>query len=134
MDTGPLNVLIYHRVVNMRIKTKRLTLNALTCWQITLNSGTQIGEIHCKGVPVNGEVEIGYGISNEKYHNRGYMKEALKAFCDNVLSQGDITCIKAITLPDNFASQSVLTACGFVQSGKENHGLVWRLTRSTPQS
>ena len=108
-------------------------LNALTCWQITLKNGAPIGEIHCKGIPVNGEVEIGYGISDEKYRGRGYMKEALLAFCGDILSRDGVTSIKATTLPDNFASQNVLLTCGFKQDGKDGRELVWRLTRSAPQ-
>lgn len=116
----------------MQIKTKNLVLNELKCWQITLNSGAPVGEIHCKGVPVDGEVEIGYGINEGKFRGRGYMKEALSAVCEYILSIDGITSIRAETLTDNFASQNVLLSCGFEREGKKNGKFIWRRKTQQP--
>lgn len=109
------------------ITTERLVLKPLIYWQIALPNGTPVGEIHMKNEPLNGEVEIGYGIEHD-YRNRGYMREAVAAFCENLFTRGDIVIIKANTMPENFASQNVLTACGFKQTGKTGKELVWELT------
>jgi len=111
------------------IETERLVLKPLTYWQISLSNGAVVGEIHLKGEPVGGRVEIGYGIEPQ-YRNRGFMREAVTAFCSYLLEQDDIDVIQANTLPENFASQNVLSACGFQQSGKVGKELVWEYAKS----
>jgi len=106
------------------IETERLRLKPLTYWQISLAGGAVVGEIHTKGEPSEGRVEIGYGIEPQ-YRNRGFMREAVTAFCSYLLAQDGISVIQANTLPENFASQNVLSACGFRQSGKAGKELVW---------
>jgi RimJ/RimL family protein N-acetyltransferase len=106
------------------IETERLILKPLTYWQISLTNGAVVGEIHIKGEPANGRVEIGYGIEPQ-YQGRGFMREAVAAFCERLLAEDGIEVIMANTLPENFASQNVLSACGFRQSGKAGKELVW---------
>ncbi len=77
---------------------------------ILKKSGTVIGTIYFKNLPVNGTSEIGYGI-NEPYRNRGYVSEALQAM---LRRENGISRVIADTTPDNLASQKVLKRNGFV--------------------
>lgn len=85
-----------------------------------------VGSADFKDVPnENGEVEIGYGLGKEFEHN-GYMTESIKAMCEWVLKQSDITSVIAETDLDGLASQRVLERCGFKQY-KAGETVWWRL-------
>lgn len=88
-----------------------------TAWGIYQNdSGDFVGDLCFKGLPANGQPEIGYGIQPE-FEGQGYATEAVRAACQWAFSQPGITAVEAETAPDNAASQAVLRKVGFVPTG-----------------
>ena len=98
-----------------------------TFWFIIRRSdGVVVGSVDFKDVPdENGEVEIGYGLGREFEHS-GYMTETVGAFCEWGLAQPGVRHIIAETETDNFASQRVLTRCGFAEYARDKT-VWWRL-------
>lgn len=88
-----------------------------TAWGLYQNdSGDYVGDLCFKGLPENGQPEIGYGLDKE-YWNQGYATEAVRAACRWALAQPGVTAVEAETDPANAASQAVLRKVGFVPSG-----------------
>lgn len=88
-----------------------------TAWGIYRNgSGRYIGDLNFKGLPANGQPEIGYGLL-EEFRGQGYATEAVRAACRWALSQPGVAAVEAETIPDNAASQAVLRKIGFVPTG-----------------
>ena len=88
-----------------------------TAWGLYQNdSGDFVGDLCFKGLPANGQPEIGYGLDKE-YWNQGYATEAVRAACRWALAQPGVTAVEAETDPANAASQSVLRKVGFVPTG-----------------
>lgn len=87
-------------------------------WQLELKErpGTVVGDLCFKGPERDGAVEIGYGLQ-AGCCGKGYMTEAVKTACAWALAQPGVTRVEAETEPENIASQRVLAACGFVQTG-----------------
>ena len=88
-----------------------------TAWGLYQNdSGDFVGDLCFKGLPQNGQPEIGYGISPE-FQGQGYATEAVRAACRWALAQPDVAAVEAETEPANAASQAVLRKVGFVPTG-----------------
>lgn len=88
-----------------------------TAWGLYQNdSGDWVGDLCFKGLPENGQPEIGYGILKE-YEGQGYTTEAVRAACKWALSQPGVAAVEAETDPGNAASQAVLRKVGFVPTG-----------------
>lgn len=87
-----------------------------TFWMIEFG-GVIVGSIDYKNVPVDGVVEIGYGLGT-KYENNGYMTETVKAFCKFAKLLG-IEKIVAETELRNVKSQNVLKNAGFAVEKKD---------------
>ena len=85
-------------------------------WLIVRKDGACIGNLSFKGTPVDGEVEIGYGIT-EEYRGFGYATEALETILEWAFDQPGVSKIAAETGPDNVASRRVLEKCGFLPTG-----------------
>lgn len=87
-----------------------------------------VGSADFKDVPdAERTVEIGYGLGTA-FEHQGYMTETVDAMCTWVLNRPDITQIIAETYPNGFASQCVLTRCGFhrfERPGFENGQTYW---------
>ena len=105
--------------------TEMLTLSLLhpeqwiwyTAWGLYQNdSGDFVGDLCFKGLPKNGQPEIGYGISPE-FQGQGYATEAVRAACRWALAQPSVAAVEAETEPANAASQAVLRKVGFVPTG-----------------
>jgi [ribosomal protein S5]-alanine N-acetyltransferase len=88
-----------------------------TCF-LMINRGTlrAVGSLGFKGVPVDGEVEVGYGTA-ETCQGQGYMGEALAGLLDWANETGQCRKVVADAHVDNIASQRVLLKCGFSQVG-----------------
>jgi RimJ/RimL family protein N-acetyltransferase len=89
-----------------------------------------VGGVGFKGPPVEGAVEIAYGIA-PSFQNRGLASEAAEAGVAFAKGQG-VCRVIAHTLPERNASTHVLTKCAFVFVGPVNDpedGLVWRWER-----
>lgn len=102
-----------------------------TYWAIVLKSSNElIGEIGFKGAPDEvGEVEVGYGLSDEKWHNNGYMTEALKALAEWAFSQDEVLAVIADTEKTNIASQKVLQKAGLLFWKEEFDCFWWKRKR-----
>ena len=90
-------------------------------WMIVRKDGAHIGNLSFKGSPVDGVVELGYGIA-EEYRGFGYATEAVETILEWAFDQPGVTKIAAETESGNLASQRVLEKCGFLPSavmGKE---------------
>jgi RimJ/RimL family protein N-acetyltransferase len=93
-----------------------------------LQSGVIIGTGMFKAPPVDGVVEIAYGIAAD-HRGKGYATEIAGALVGFAFSFEEITVVRAHTLPDSSASQRILANCGFEHVGEINDpedGLVWR--------
>ena len=90
-----------------------------------------IGDLCFKGPPVQGEVEIGYGI-DEAYRRRGYAAEAVEAAVDWAFSQEGVYFVMAETEPGNIASQDLLKKLKFISAGIGEEGP--RFERERPES
>ena len=85
-------------------------------WLIMRKDGKCIGNLSFKGSPVNGVVEVGYGIG-EEYRGYGYAAEALETLLAWAFDQPGVAAVAAETAPGNLASQRVLEKCGFLPTG-----------------
>ena len=94
-------------------------------WQVCARSDQGdivIGGIGFKGGPVNGTIEIGYGIA-ESARGHGYVTESVRALVQ-LVSNIDVSVI-AETEPGNSASERVLQRCGFVITHIADDGNLW---------
>jgi RimJ/RimL family protein N-acetyltransferase len=80
-------------------------------------SDTVVGSCGFKGPPIDGVVEIAYGVSPER-RGRGYATEAAAALVAFAFGCAEIGVVRAHTLPDSAASQRVLAKCGFERVGE----------------
>ena len=85
-------------------------------WLIGLKNGEHLGELCFKGLPPDGVVEIGYGLSPE-FRGKGYATEAVTATAEWASQQPGVTAVEAETDDENVASQRVLAKAGFVPTG-----------------
>ncbi len=85
-------------------------------WLIVRKDGALIGNLSFKGSPVDGVVELGYGIA-ENYRCKGYATEAVETILEWAFDQPGVNKIAAEVSPDNHASRRVLEKCGFLPSG-----------------
>ena len=92
------------------------------------DTDTVVGSAGFKGPPVDGVVEIAYGL-NPEYQGKGYATEAAEALTAYAFESGKVRVVRAHTLPELNASGRVLTKCGFRHIGEvidPEDGLVWR--------
>ena len=76
-----------------------------------------VGTCAFKGPPVDGVVEIAYGIQPE-HEGRGYATEAAQALVEYAAKLKHVTLVRAHTLPVGLASKRVLEKCGFRYVGE----------------
>ena len=70
-----------------------------TAWGLYQNdSGDWVGDLCFKGLPENGQPEIGYGLLPE-YEHQGYATEAVRAACRWAFEQPGVTAVEAETAP-----------------------------------
>jgi ribosomal-protein-alanine N-acetyltransferase len=108
-------------------------LGGWTAWYwILRESRTTIGMSGFKSRPINGAVELGYGVL-PKYQCRGFATEVVRAMSDWALAQG-VDCVFAETLPELIASQRVLLKTGFQLIGEGSEPGVIRFERKRNNS
>jgi [ribosomal protein S5]-alanine N-acetyltransferase len=103
---------------------------ALVCRE----SNTVIGNASFVGPPVDGVVEIAYGIVPDQ-QGKGFATEAADALVEFARRSGRVKTIRAHTLPARNASTSVLEKCGFHRIADMNDpvdGPIWRWERTVP--
>lgn len=91
-------------------------------------TGEAIGTAAFKGPPCDGMVEIAYAIEPEQ-QGQGYATEAAAALTEFAFASGQVSIVRAHTLPEPNASTRVLTKCGFQFLGEATDpedGPVWR--------
>ncbi len=86
------------------------------------------------GVPVDGEVEIGYEIAPE-FRNQGFATAAVASLLAIAFAHPEIKSVIAHTLAETNASNAVLVKSGFQYSGEFPNAEVgkiwrWRIARS----
>ncbi len=99
------------------------------------DAGELVGLGGFKGAPVDGEVEIGYGVAPER-QGRGYATAAARWLIDTAFARG-VEVVVAHTLAGFNASNTVLQRCGMTRAGElvdANDGPIWRweVRRSGP--
>lgn len=96
-------------------------------------TGFVVGTCSFKGPPVDGAVEIAYGIDPDQ-RLKGYATEAAQALYDFAASRDEVRIVRAHTLPEGVESKRVLAKCGFAYIGETvdpEDGTVARFERST---
>jgi predicted acetyltransferase len=125
----PLRPVIQNKVIpNVKNETKNVLF--YTLWLVVEKRfNGSVGSIMFKGPPdAEGKVEIGYGI-HEEFQNRGYMTEAISAFCKWAFEKGGVKIITAETAKDNHASFSVLEKNGFTKFDENDEFYYWKLEK-----
>ena len=100
-----------------------------TNWEIVLKStNTSIGGIGVGYPDANGEAITGYSL-DQNHQNKGYGTEALKRICQWGFEHPDVKTIWADTGADNYPSQRILVKAGFIETGKKEANLLFKLYR-----
>ena len=92
---------------------------------------TLVGAAGFKGAPMDGTVELGYGVVAE-YQRRGYATETVRAFLTHAFSVPSVRRVIAETLPGLASSIAVLEKCGFrfIGDGSEPGVIRYELLRT----
>lgn len=94
-------------------------------------SGNVVGTCSFKGPPIDGMVEIAYGVAPEE-QGKGYATEAALALTAYAFTFREVRLVLAHTLPESNASTRVLARCGFRHTGEvidPEDGRVWRFEK-----
>ncbi len=86
-------------------------------WVVLQQPRTLVGVAGYKGAPVEGTVEVGYGVVAE-FQRRGIATEATQALVRNALCTPEVIRVIAETLPGLAPSIGVLEKCGFTFLGE----------------
>ena len=86
------------------------------------------GDVGFKGPPVDGAVELGYGVLTP-FRNRGYASEAVQALAEWALARPDVERVVAVCFETNAASRRVLAKAGFARIGQDGDLLEWERVR-----
>jgi len=125
----PLHLALLNEIIP-NLKKNRNNILFYTLWLITdkrFNMST--GSILFKGKPdAEGKVEIGYG-THEEFQNKGYMTEAVEAFCRRAFDERSVKIVTAETAKNNPASFKVLEKNNFVMFDENNEFYYWKKTR-----
>jgi RimJ/RimL family protein N-acetyltransferase len=99
-----------------------------TIWLIIRKLDNMVlGSFCFHGEPVNGRVEIGYGLYEEN-KGSGYMTEAIGQIVEWAKKRNDIQNIFAETEMQNISSQRVLQKNGFSEITKDENSILWELS------
>lgn len=90
-------------------------------------SGLSVGGVGFHRAPIDGAVEIGYGLAPVA-RGRGIMTEAVRALLEVAHAHG-VLAVVAETDDGNVASERVLERCGFVRVRRGDGVTIWRHDR-----
>jgi [ribosomal protein S5]-alanine N-acetyltransferase len=79
---------------------------------VATTSGAVLGGCRFKGPPIDGSVEIGYGVAKSE-RGRGIATAALAKLIETAAATGEVRRIVAHILPSNIASSKVVAKLGF---------------------
>lgn len=103
-----------------------------TLWEMAQQQGgAAVGSFCFHGAPMNGAVEIGYGVEAE-FRGRGYAQEAVRAAANWAFGQQDVYWLEAEAAPDNAPSLHLLEKLGFVRCGEGEEGPRFSLEKPAP--
>lgn len=94
--------------------------------------GKVVGTCAFKGPPIEGVVEIAYGVAPEE-QGKGYATESAQALVTYAFTFREVQVVRAHTLPESNASTRVLAKCGFRRIGEvidPEDGPVWRFEQA----
>jgi len=99
-------------------------------WRVRMiverSSSTVVGSINLKGQPIDGDVEIGWGL-REDARGKGYATEASAAVVHWVGQQPGVRSISATVPDDNYPSQRVAASLGLMLTSETRRGLpLWQ--------
>ncbi len=107
-------------IINFHFKYKER--NAFSTYALELKStGKMIGLIALHTCLSNNCFEIGFEC-NPKYHNQGYMQEALSKFMEYYENQ--VNCVVAKVLQNNNISLHLLKKLKFIEIGKNKEEII----------
>jgi RimJ/RimL family protein N-acetyltransferase len=111
------------------LKALRSDCNQLA-WRVRViverSSNRVVGSINLKGQPIDGDVEIGWGV-NADVRGKGYATEASAAVIHWVARQAGVNSISAAVPDDNYPSQRVAARLGLIRSSKTRRDLpLWK--------
>jgi RimJ/RimL family protein N-acetyltransferase len=86
-------------------------------WVVLRDPRVLVGVAGYKGMPVDGTVELGYGVASD-YRRRGFATEATRALIAHAFTHPEVERVIAETLPDLAPSIGVLKKCGFTLIGE----------------
>lgn len=96
---------------------------------ISKDTNEVIGDIGFKGKPLDGQVEVGYGIIPTA-QNKGFATEAVQGLIERAFSSGKVDKIIAECLIDNSASIKVLEKVGMTRSTSNHEMLFWEIVKN----
>jgi RimJ/RimL family protein N-acetyltransferase len=113
------------------LKALRADCNQLP-WRVRViverSSNTVVGSINLKGQPIDGDVEVGWGL-NDDARGLGYATEASLAVIHWVGQQTGVSSVSATVPDDNYPSQRVAGRLGLMRTSETRRGLpLWRRT------
>jgi RimJ/RimL family protein N-acetyltransferase len=113
------------------LKALRADWNQLA-WRVRViverSSNTVVGSINLKGPPVDGDVEIGWGL-NDDARGKGYATEASAAVIHWVAQQAGVSSISATVPDDNHPSQRVAARLGLMRTSETRREVpLWQFT------
>ncbi|WP_052339389.1 GNAT family N-acetyltransferase [Gorillibacterium massiliense] len=120
------NAYDYHKALIQTGKFHEKDLLWFRLWDIVqITDSIPIGGICFKG-PANdkGQVEIGYGISDE-YQNKGYATEAIRTIIEWAKQQEGVSTVMAEIEKVNLPSQRVAAKCGMNVFDENEENLYW---------
>jgi RimJ/RimL family protein N-acetyltransferase len=99
-------------------------------WRVRLiverSSNKVVGSINLKGPPINGDVEIGWGLQADA-RGKGYATEASAAVIHWVAQHTGVTSISATVPDDNYPSQRLAARLGLFRTTETRRDLpLWR--------
>jgi [ribosomal protein S5]-alanine N-acetyltransferase len=113
------------------LKALRADCNELA-WRVRViverSTNTVVGSINLKGQPIDGDVEIGWGL-NDDARGKGYATEASSAVIYWVAQQAGVRSISATVPDDNGPSQRVAARLGLMRTSDTRRDLpLWQRT------
>jgi [ribosomal protein S5]-alanine N-acetyltransferase len=86
------------------------------------SSNTVVGSINLKGHPIDGDVEMGWGL-NDDARGKGYATEASAAVIQWVGQQAGVRSISATVADHNYSSQRVAARLGLMRTSETRREL-----------
>jgi len=113
------------------LKALRADCNQLA-WRVRViverSSNTVLGSVTLKGQPIDGDVEIGWGLHDDA-RGKGYATEASSAVIHWIGQQAGVSSISATIPDDNYPSQRVAGRLGLMRTSETRRDLpLWQRT------